>query len=210
MLTLSKQAVQNSRMLNSDWLHYVSITAQEKDCFRGSFKYKDRQSVKLKQFKIKQAHKLKILRNSPGASAFVRIRYVRYLDKFLVGIIGSKQFAVQTRAYITNLLKSNLQFKDFSIVFVHGQSNRIRFLNFDVSLPSLDEIKRTSSFKNVTGFSRIRNRLLMKQVSLKAKERKLVDKSAINLVQTLQKETLCLGASFIRKSQNKESLYISP
>jgi hypothetical protein len=138
----------------------------------------------------------------------MKIRFVRYLDHFLIGVIGSKQLAKQCIFYVNKLLKSNLHLRIYAVKLVHGQSGKVRFLNFDIYMPSLQNIKRIKQLRSDIGFSRIRKRLRLKKISFLKKEQKILDKALLSVFNKKCQNIINLGGSLIKKSVN--SVFIKP
>lgn len=78
-----------------------------------------------------------IRRNIPAMdnfdSNFKRMKYVRYADDFLVGIIGSKDDAIAIKEYLTKYLKEELDL-DLSQekTYITHNSEKVRFLGYDI------------------------------------------------------------------------------
>jgi group II intron reverse transcriptase/maturase len=66
-------------------------------------------------------------------SNYKRMRYVRYADDFLVGIIGSKADAIEVKAWLTEYLKTELQLElSAEKTLVTSTRERVRFLGYDI------------------------------------------------------------------------------
>ena len=63
------------------------------------------------------------------------IQYVRYADDFLIGIVGSREYASQVRKDINNFIKGNLHLKIRKDNLVHRNDNPIKFLGHLIGLP---------------------------------------------------------------------------
>ncbi|MEW5953361.1 MAG: reverse transcriptase domain-containing protein [Bacillota bacterium] len=74
-----------------------------------------------------------------------KIQYVRYVDDFLVGVIGSKADAEKTKADIGRFLseKLKLAMSQEKTLITNGQ-NKARFLGYDITICQNTATKRTS------------------------------------------------------------------
>lgn len=63
------------------------------------------------------------------------IQYVRYADDFLIGIVGSRKYALQVRKDINNFIKGNLHLKVKKDNIVHRNEGPVKFLGYMISLP---------------------------------------------------------------------------
>jgi len=62
------------------------------------------------------------------------IHYVRYADDFLLGIVGSRSFAVQLQKDINNFIKGNLHLDIKKDLIVHRNKGAVEFLGHDIKL----------------------------------------------------------------------------
>jgi retron-type reverse transcriptase len=70
-----------------------------------------------------------------GVDSEVRhIQYVRYVDDFLVGIVGSREFALQIRKDLNNFIKNNLHLEVKKDNLVSRNDKPIKFLGHFISL----------------------------------------------------------------------------
>lgn len=81
----------------------------------------------------------------PMDENYRRIQYVRYVDDFLVGVIGSKADAEKTKADIGRFLseKLKLAMSQEKTLITNGQ-NKARFLGYDITICQNTATKRTS------------------------------------------------------------------
>jgi len=63
------------------------------------------------------------------------IQYVRYVDDFLIGIVGSREYASQVRKDINNFVKGNLHLRVKKDNIVHCNEGQVKFLGHIVGLP---------------------------------------------------------------------------
>ena len=62
------------------------------------------------------------------------IQYVRYADDFLIGVVGSREYAVQVKKDINNFLKSSLHLKVKKDNLVHRNDGPVIFLGHKIRL----------------------------------------------------------------------------
>jgi Type II intron maturase/Reverse transcriptase (RNA-dependent DNA polymerase) len=63
------------------------------------------------------------------------IQYVRYVNDFLIGIVGSRKFATQVRKDINNFIKGNLHLNVKKDNLIHRNDGPVKFLSHLVGLP---------------------------------------------------------------------------
>jgi Type II intron maturase len=73
------------------------------------------------------------------------VLYIRYVDDFLIGIVGSKQFAVQIRNEINGFIKSNLHFHIKKNDIINRNNKSILFLGFLVKFTTVHQKTRRMS-----------------------------------------------------------------
>jgi hypothetical protein len=93
-----------------------------------------------KQGKIKEANRLlkqmqTLHAADPMDKNFIRVRYVRFADDFLVCIIGSKALALEIKVKIACFLEQNLglELSQEKTAVTHLSKNRVRFLGYDLT-----------------------------------------------------------------------------
>jgi len=71
-------------------------------------------------------------------SNFRRIKYVRYADDFLIGVIAPKSYATELKLEITNFLKDTLHLRlsDEKTKITNAKHNKAQFLGFQISKPN--------------------------------------------------------------------------
>lgn len=95
-----------------------------------------KRSELLKQYielrKERRKHKVK----DPMDNGFVRIKYVRYADDFVVGIIGSKELATEIRTkianYLNETLKLTLSLEKTHITNFGNKHKPVKFLGYEI------------------------------------------------------------------------------
>jgi len=87
--------------------------------------------------------------NDPG---FRRLRYVRYADDFLLGLIGPRSEAEEIKQHIREFLKKdlNLELSDEKTLVTHAQTEAARFLGYDI-VGRLEDSKRTHGTRALNG-----------------------------------------------------------
>lgn len=114
--------VTNISKVNPEMTKFSAKLGQLNDLYQVN---KDKEILKEIR-KIRSEHSLKPSRIRTG----VRIRYVRYADDWVVGIIGPKSLAIQLKQEIANFLKENLELELSSekTLITHLTSKKARFL----------------------------------------------------------------------------------
>ena len=82
--------------------------------------------------------------DDPKDPNFRRLKYVRYADDFLIGIIGSKEEAEEVKEEIREKLSEmHLSMSDKKTLVTHARTQKARFLGFDIYI-STDRTRMTS------------------------------------------------------------------
>ena len=70
----------------------------------------------------------------PFDSNYCRVWYVRYADDFLLGIIGSKQTAIEIKQKIGEFLlqELKLEMSEQKTLITHARSEKVKFLGYDI------------------------------------------------------------------------------
>jgi hypothetical protein len=76
-----------------------------------------------------------------------RITYVRYANDFIVGIKGSRDFALKIATEIESFIKSNLHFSVKGVVLTNRDKEAIPFLGFKIYLSSIKQNTKTKNNK---------------------------------------------------------------
>lgn len=138
-----------SPILNNIYLHQFDlfIEAEAKSFFKGKNRAKSSKFRRLtyqieKAVAVGDTAKLKKLRNerwqtpskNPFDPNFKRLHYVRYVDDFVVGVIGSRKDTVvicnKIKSFLSRELDLNLNLKKTAIT--HFSKNPISFLGTDI------------------------------------------------------------------------------
>lgn len=143
--------------------------------------------ILLLQKEIKEIEKRRI--TIPAADEmdnnYKRLKYVRYADDFLIGIIGSKEDSLKIKEDIKNFLMSklNLELSDEKTLITHGNKSA-KFLGFDIYI------------RNTNNPSRDKNGVLKRHYG-----RKVVLKITTD---TIRKKLISLDAMTIKYVNGKE------
>ncbi len=97
----------------------------------------------LEKFKELDAKLLTLPSLDPYDPNFIRVRYVRYADDWLIGVVGSKELATEIRDKAKEFLKDSLKL-DLSIekTKITHCTDRAKFLGFTVGTPVYRAAKR--------------------------------------------------------------------
>jgi len=87
------------------------------------------------------------------------ISYVRYADDFLIGIIGSRKYALQVKQDITNFLKSNLHLDVSKSELVNRNEGKVSFLGHFIKLVNL-KMKTRVQNKKIAAAQKAKNKIL--------------------------------------------------
>lgn len=103
---------------------------------------------------IKQLEKLRrtipsLATNDPN---FRRLRYIRYADDFLLGLLGPRNEAVGIKDRIQQFLKRelNLNLSEEKTLITHARTQKARFLGYDISTTFCDS-KLTANERSING-----------------------------------------------------------
>lgn len=147
----------------------------------------DMGNILMLQNEIKEIEKRRV--QIPAAdsmdSNYRRLKYVRYADDFLIGVIGSKQDSQRIKADIKEYLESKLKLElsDEKTLITHG-NQPAKFLGFDVYIRKTNDAKRdkNGALKRFYG-----NKVVLKVTTA-----------------TMRKKLLALDAVKINKVNGKE------
>ena len=114
--------------------------------------------------KVKMATKAGIPRrpltdDQAGDHVYHRLHYVRYADEYLIAVKGPKWLAKEIMKKSQDFLKSSLHFSLKGSDLAHGSHNVVRFLGFDIKIPSRKE-RSVVETRKILSFKKIRNRLV--------------------------------------------------
>lgn len=87
------------------------------------------------------------------------VSYVRYADDFLIGIVGSRKYALQVKRDITNFLKSYLHLDVSKLELVNRNEGKVSFLGHFIKLVSL-KMKTRVQNKKIAAVQKAKKRVL--------------------------------------------------
>jgi retron-type reverse transcriptase len=76
-----------------------------------------------------------------------RITYVRYADDFIIGITGSRDFALKIATKIESFIKSDLHLRVHDVILTSRDKGAVKFLGFNIYLSSIKNKAKTKSNK---------------------------------------------------------------
>jgi group II intron reverse transcriptase/maturase len=176
----------------------------------------------IKQLKASQKESLRFPYGDEMDADYRRLKYVRYADDFLIGIIGSKQDAIKVKEDIKKFLndKLALELSDEKTLITHTEK-AAKFLGYEISICKSNAAKRTE--KGVTrtcnkrvrlmvGKNLVKNKLLhykVLEIKIHNGKEQWKPKSRPNLVSKDDLEILNVYNSEIRGLANYYSLAIN-
>jgi retron-type reverse transcriptase len=93
-----------------------------------------------------------------GVNSEVRhIQYVRYVDDFLVGIVGSREFALHIRKDLNNFIKSNLHLEVKKDNLVSRNDKPVKFLGYLIGLSEY-KVKTSAIPKSIRAAMKNKNK----------------------------------------------------
>lgn len=102
---------------------------------------------------LKELHQAlnKVSRLEPMDNQFKRIKYIRYADDFIIGVIGSKRDAEKVKEDLTVFLKDklNLDLSQEKTLITHN-SKPARFLGYNIKISNNQSAKSNKNWKNKT------------------------------------------------------------
>ena len=105
-------------------------------------------------------------------NGYKRLKYVRYADDFLIGVIGSKEDCQRIKEDIKNFLEPELKFEfsDEKTLITHSQK-AVKFLGYAVLANRSNLAKRD----NTGRLSRVYNKKVLLRISMETIKKKLLD-----------------------------------
>jgi group II intron reverse transcriptase/maturase len=126
---------------------------------------------------------------------FIRVRYVRYVDDFLLGIAGPKELVKKIRDRIVTFVKSDLKLKLTGGEITHIGAGKVKFLGMIISAVPFSEFPRRFG-KRIEKIRRVKNRIKLQKEIRKERELKLVRKV---LRKTLKGDSKTINKAEIEK-----------
>jgi hypothetical protein len=152
-----------------------SISLENKRCWiRKKIKVEKDQTRKaelIKQLKANQKESLCFPRGDEMDADYKKLKYVRYADDFLIGIIGSKQDAANIKEDLKKFLndKLALELSDEKTLITHSEK-AAAFLGYEISIRKSDATKRTAN----GGVTRVFNKKVQLMVNKDLVKNKLI------------------------------------
>ena len=118
-------------------------------------KDQNERSELIKQLKVNQKERMRIPSGNEMDADYKRLKYTRYADDFLVGIIGSKQDAVKIKEDIKKFLndKLALELSEEKTLITHTE-NAAKFLGYEISVRKSKATKRNAAGRLKRAFNK--------------------------------------------------------
>ena len=130
-----------------------------------------------KQLKTQRRNYMEIPREDEMDNSYRRLKYVRYADDFLCGVIGSRQDAERIKKDIKNFLSEILflELSDEKTLITHAEQSA-EFLGYEVDIRKSNSTKRSSNGRMRRAFNKtVRLRIGDNVVKNKLLEYKVLD-----------------------------------
>jgi group II intron reverse transcriptase/maturase len=134
-----------------------------------------------------------------------RLKYVRYADDFLIGIIGSKAECVQIKANITQFMseKLKLELSEEKTLITNAQDSA-KFLGYDIFIRKSNDTKRDMFGNPVRMF----NNKIVLYITTEVMKKKLMSYDAINFDYSTGKEVWKPQARSYMKNNKMEDIVL--
>ncbi len=141
--------------------------------------------VLLAKIKTNKKQRMKIRYSNEMDSDFRRLKYVRYADDFLIGVIGDKDDCRKVKADIKEYLQQTLKLElSEEKTLITNAKNPANFLGFEVSVRQSNVSKRTKC-----GFTtRVYGAKIVLNITNDTMKKKLLEYDAMTIVQHNGKE----------------------
>ena len=125
---------------------------------------------KLEQVKEYEKQIRKMPSGDPMDSNFRRMRYIRYADDFLIGIIGSQKDCQETKEKIAQWMQNNLRLElSDDKTLITNARKPAKFLGYDIFVRQSNNIEKTKS--NI--YARIHNNKVVLKITSEVMKKKL-------------------------------------
>jgi retron-type reverse transcriptase len=116
----------------------------------------------------------------PKDENFIRIKYIRYADEWLIGIIGSHRVAEEIKERISSFLKDKLKLdlSTDSMKVIHAKTEQATFLDTSLSIGSSKSLAQKVTLSANGSGHHVKRRSTGWQVVLRCPIRKLIHKLA--------------------------------
>jgi hypothetical protein len=131
----------------------------------------------IKQLKASQKESLRFPYGDEMDTDYRRLKYVRYADDFLIGIIGSKQDAISIKEDIKKFLNEQLalELSDEKTLITHSEK-AAKFLGYEINICKSNATKRTAN-----GVARTCNKRVRLMVGKNLVKNKLLHYKALEI-----------------------------
>jgi hypothetical protein len=134
------------------------------------------------------------------------IQYVRYADDFLIGVVGSNEFAAKVRQEVTNYIKSDLHLNVKKDNLLHRNDADATFLGHNIGLREY-RLKTNSGPKAIRAFQKNKNKVIARfKVADKRLARSKVNEFRANIMREISRYCKELKVSVSKKSKNASSI----
>ncbi|GHT30138.1 maturase [Bacteroidia bacterium] len=119
----------------------------------------------IKKLKAFQKESLRFPFGDEMDTDYKRLKYVRYADDFLIGIIGSKQDAIKIKEDIKMFLneKLALELSDEKTLITHSEK-AAKFLGYEISIRKSNETKRCANGRVIRAYNKSVRLMVSKDV----------------------------------------------
>ncbi|WP_121967269.1 group II intron reverse transcriptase/maturase [Myroides sp. N17-2] len=157
----------------------------------------------VKQLKAIDKERLSITSNDEMDDSFKRMKYVRYADDFVIGVIGSKEDSKRIKEDIKNFLESKLKLElsEEKTLITHTQ-RAAKFLGYEILVNKSNLAKRDKMGRMIRSF----NKKVYLKLSMDTIKKKLLDFGVLEIKMNKGKEVW--KAREHRKSINNDDLEI--
>ncbi|KUF45183.1 group II intron reverse transcriptase/maturase [Myroides odoratimimus] len=157
----------------------------------------------VKQLKAIDKERLSITSNDEMDDSFKRMKYVRYADDFIIGVIGSKEDSKRIKEDIKNFLESKLKLElsEEKTLITHTQ-RAAKFLGYEILVNKSNLAKRDKMGRMIRSF----NKKVYLKLSMDTIKKKLLDFGVLEIKMNKGKEVW--KAREHRKSINNDDLEI--
>lgn len=102
----------------------------------------DEKKIHFQEIKRLELEQTKMHRTDPMDENFKRLRYVRYADDFLIGVIGSKEDCVKLKNELSKFLMNHLKLTlSQEKTLITNSSKFARFLSYDITMLRSSNVK---------------------------------------------------------------------
>lgn len=142
---------------------------------------------------------------------FVRIKYVRYADDFIVGVRGNKSLAQEIQTKITKFLKEDLHLSvnEEKTNLTHVYSDKARFLGMSIHCVPSNKIPFRRA-AHIERFRRLKARILAKIERAEIKQQKALQKTLVGIIRKNLKEQETGSNNAVQKTNPALTKQASP